>query len=64
MARPTQGGPSSQGTVFELANSGSTWKETVLHTFDDISGSDGYYPYGALVFDAGGNLYGTTYSWW
>lgn len=55
-----QGGASSQGTVFELSKSGSTWKETVLHTFDDISGSDGYYPYGALAFDAAGNLYGTT----
>jgi uncharacterized repeat protein (TIGR03803 family) len=55
-----QGGPSSQGTVFELSKSGSTWTETVLHSFADISGSDGYYPYGALTFDAGGNLYGTT----
>ncbi len=55
-----QGGASSQGTVFELSNSGGTWKETVLHTFDDISGSDGYYPYGTLTFDAAGNLYGTT----
>jgi len=54
------GGASSQGTVFELSNSGSTWMETVLHTFDDISGSDGYYPYGTLAFDAAGNLYGTT----
>ena len=55
-----QGGASSQGTVFQLTNSGGTWTETVLHTFDDISGSDGYYPYGALAFDAAGNLYGTT----
>ena len=54
------GGTSSEGTVFELVNSGGTWKETVLHSFDDISGSDGYYPYGALSFDAAGNLYGTT----
>jgi len=57
-----QGGASSQGTVFELSKSGSTWTETVLHTFDDISGSDGYYPYDALVLDAAGNLYGTTQS--
>jgi uncharacterized repeat protein (TIGR03803 family) len=54
------GGPSNQGTVFELSKSGGTWKETVLHSFNDISGSDGYYPYGALAFDAAGNLYGTT----
>ena len=57
-----QGGASSEGTVFELSKSGSTWTETVLHTFDDISGDDGYYPYGTLVFDAAGNLYGTTQS--
>jgi uncharacterized repeat protein (TIGR03803 family) len=55
-----QGGASNQGTVFELTKSGSTWKETVLHEFSDVSGSDGYYPYAALVVDAGGNLYGTT----
>ncbi|MGA8733738.1 MAG: choice-of-anchor tandem repeat GloVer-containing protein [Terriglobales bacterium] len=54
------GGASSEGTAFELSKSGSTWKETVLHTFDDISGSDGYYPYGGVTFDAAGNLYGTT----
>lgn len=54
------GGASNEGSVFELSNSGGTWTETVLHTFDDISGSDGYYPYGALAFDAAGNLYGTT----
>jgi uncharacterized repeat protein (TIGR03803 family) len=54
------GGPSSQGTVFELSKSGSTWKETVLHSFDDINGNDAQRPYGALTFDAGGNLYGTT----
>jgi len=57
-----QGGASSQGTVFELANSGGTWKETVLHTFDNIGGDDGSYPEGGLVFDAGGNLYGTAYA--
>jgi uncharacterized repeat protein (TIGR03803 family) len=56
------GGPSNQGTVFELSNSGGTWKEKVLHAFADINGNDGYYPYAGLVFDAGGNLYGTTQS--
>jgi uncharacterized repeat protein (TIGR03803 family) len=53
------GGPANQGTVFELAKSGGSWKETVLHSFDDINGNDGYNPYGGLSFDAGGNLYGT-----
>jgi len=54
------GGPSSQGTVFELTKSGSTWTEKVLHTFSDVNGSDGYYPYGGLTFDAAGDLFGTT----
>jgi uncharacterized repeat protein (TIGR03803 family) len=54
------GGAANEGTVFELTNSNGTWKETVLHTFDDISGSDGYYPYCTPVFDSSGNLYGTT----
>jgi uncharacterized repeat protein (TIGR03803 family) len=42
------------GTVFKLAPDGT---ETVLHRFDD---SDGANPRGGLVFDAKGNLYGTT----
>lgn len=47
------------GVVFELKpNADGTWTESVLHSF---SGSpDGLVPSGALVFDAAGNLYGTT----
>ena len=44
------------GTVFEVTPSGT---ETVLHSFN-WDGTDGYYPYGGLVFDKLGNLYGTT----
>jgi len=33
------------------------WTETTLHRF---SHNDGYWPSGVLVFDASGNLYGTT----
>jgi len=60
----TIGGDSSNcgtqgcGTVFELSpNSDGTWTESVLHSF---TGADGFIPMGALVFDAAGNLYGTT----
>jgi uncharacterized repeat protein (TIGR03803 family) len=47
------------GTVFELSPAaGGGWTETVIHTFG--IGTDGIQPEGALVFDAAGNLYGTT----
>lgn len=49
------------GAVFQLAPStvkGGAWTETVLYTFQ--GGDDGAYPYGGLVFDAQGNLYGAT----
>ncbi len=49
------------GTVFELTPSGGSWTETILHSFND-DGTDGIYPaFGqALIFDASGDLYGTT----
>jgi len=49
------GGTSGLGTVFKLTK---TRKETVLHSF--AGGSDGCYPYGGLLRDVAGNLYGTT----
>ncbi len=52
------GGTNGVGVVYELSPSGSTWTEKVLHNF---SGSkDGQYPTASLIFDAKGNLYGTT----
>ena len=56
----TSGGGSSRGgTVFKLApNSDGTWTESVLHSF---SGPDeGSIPYGGVIFDSAGNLYGST----
>jgi uncharacterized repeat protein (TIGR03803 family) len=52
------------GTVFKLApGSHGKWKETVIHRFQSGNdSSDGSAPNGALVFDAEGNLYGTTVS--
>jgi uncharacterized repeat protein (TIGR03803 family) len=44
------------GVVFMLDPSGN---ETVLHTFH--GGTDGWEPYGALIRDSAGNLYGTTW---
>jgi uncharacterized repeat protein (TIGR03803 family) len=47
------------GTVYELSPSNGGWKESVLHLFTEKKG-DGAIPYGGLVVDAAGNLYGTT----
>ena len=49
------GGPAGNGTVFKLDATGT---ETILYSF--IGGTDGGFPYGGLVQDAVGNLYGTT----
>ncbi|MGA3212495.1 MAG: Ig-like domain-containing protein [Terriglobales bacterium] len=49
------------GVVFELsppASSGGSWTETVLYDFGNVP--DGEYPEAGVVFDAKGNLYGTT----
>ena len=51
------GGAFNDGTVFKLDTTG---KETVLHSF--TGAADGKSPDAALIRDAGGNLYGTTYS--
>jgi uncharacterized repeat protein (TIGR03803 family) len=46
------------GVVYKLSRSGSGWTEAVLYVFQD--GDDGADPYGGLIFDSAGNLYGTT----
>ena len=50
--------PYGCGTLFQLTPSGSGWVENVLYTFQ--GGSDGASPFGGLIFDPSGNLYGTT----
>lgn len=52
------GGSYNQGTVFQLVPSGSGWKENILYSFP--GGSGGAQPFGGLIFDHAGNLYGTT----
>jgi uncharacterized repeat protein (TIGR03803 family) len=47
------------GTIFELSPGSNGWTEKVLHNFTTNT-DDGSIPYSALVFDAVGNLYGTT----
>jgi len=53
------------GSVFELSPSqDSGWTETTIYSFCTNSSNgycvDGAYPLGSLIFDAAGNLYGTT----
>jgi uncharacterized repeat protein (TIGR03803 family) len=48
------------GVVFRLSPSASGGVETVLYNF--TGNADGLQPNGSLIFDTGGNLYGTTYS--
>ncbi len=52
------GGASGSGAVYQLTPSGGHWAEKVLHSFSGMP--DGAGPYGGLVFDLSGNLYGTT----
>jgi uncharacterized repeat protein (TIGR03803 family) len=49
---------SSCGTVFELSPNNGKWTETVLHSFN--FDCNAYNPYGTLIIDKAGNLYGTT----
>jgi len=60
------GGPSGNGTVFELTpptSPGGAWTQTILHSFQGLRhNSDGANPQGSLVFDGSGNLFGTTYA--
>jgi uncharacterized repeat protein (TIGR03803 family) len=54
------GGAHDGGTVFKLTQrTDGTWKETVLHSFQN-NGSDGYRLFSGLTLDAAGNVYGTT----
>jgi uncharacterized repeat protein (TIGR03803 family) len=60
------GGTQDFGTVFNLRPSPtrpksvfSPWVETVIHSF--TFWTDGALPFSEVVFDAAGNLYGTTY---
>lgn len=51
------------GVAYELSPGSSSWTETILYNFCSQTGCvDGNGPGGVLVFDASGNLYGTTLS--
>lgn len=54
----TCGGSRNSGVVFELTPGNGGWTEKVLHNFGN--GKDGARPYGGVIMDAAGNLWGTT----
>jgi uncharacterized repeat protein (TIGR03803 family) len=54
------GGSSGFGAVFELSpGPNGTWTEQAIYSFS-FNNNDGFDPWGGVVFDSKGNLYGTT----
>jgi uncharacterized repeat protein (TIGR03803 family) len=54
------GGTHDYGVVYELVRgTAGSWTEKVLYAFP--GGNAGAFPFGKLLFDSAGNLYGTTY---
>jgi uncharacterized repeat protein (TIGR03803 family) len=55
------GGRYDIGTVYKLSPGGNgEWTEKILHSFGANPGGDCGYPWGGVVLDAAGNVYGTT----
>ena len=54
-----RGGTNNQGVVYELMRGQRDWTESVLYSFGGAG--SGSMPYGGVIFDSAGNLYGTTY---
>lgn len=52
------GGSGSHGVVYKLTPVSGGWQQSVIYTF--TGGADGGYPFATPIFDAAGNLYGTT----
>jgi uncharacterized repeat protein (TIGR03803 family) len=55
----TFGGANGHGVAFEITHGQTGWTLVPLYAFKDQP--DGASPYGGLIFDKAGNLYGTTY---
>lgn len=55
----TAGGANGQGCAYELTRTNAGWNFKTIYSFQGTP--DAGFPYGALIFDATGNAYGTTY---
>lgn len=55
------GGAIGSGAIVELSPGSTGWTEKVLYSFGANNWIAGAYPDGRLVFDAAGDIYGTTY---
>jgi len=55
----TVGGANGKGVAFQLTRTQTGWTLLPLYAFKDQP--DGAFPYGGLIFDKSGNLFGTTY---
>jgi uncharacterized repeat protein (TIGR03803 family) len=55
----TVGGATGFGNVYKLTRSAGSWNLTTIYSFQDQP--DGASPYGGVIFDKDGSLYGTTY---
>ncbi len=60
-----EGGPGTCsggcGTVYELSGNNGVWSSSLLYSFQGSSPDD-YDPFGGVIFDPAGNLYGTASS--
>lgn len=57
----TTGGAHGSGIIFELRRSGAGGLWTLQPLYSFLGAPDGSFPYGALLFDDSGHIYGTTY---
>ena len=53
------GGKYGAGVAFSMSKAGNTWNYTTVYPFQGLP--DAGYPYGGLIADLHGGLYGTTY---
>jgi hypothetical protein len=51
-------GAHNSGNVFKLTRNGNTWSYSSLYDF--TGGTDGSQPFGQVILDSAGNIYGTT----